>query len=264
MLFLTQRGFSTIELMITLGFLGAVVYGGISVLEKQKSNIIRANQEIQMTTLTHELRKVLQKRAQCQRSFQGLKPNTSKEEVSSFYQRRPTSMAPNTWVKVYGNEDIQKITEGPAQLSLASYGLSHSDPEVGPEDQTTELIIRFDRGPIFKQSERYPTKKIKIFYELNSDQTIRTCALTPLQQESPYWELDYTYGQLTYKGQALGVSQNSPEADLDIKGPLLIHPIHQKPGLEECGPETQGLLISQGSRRRLFYCDSRQWRLLAP
>lgn len=92
MLFLNQRGLSTVELLITLGFLGAVVYGGISVLEKQKSQIIEANQEIQMTTITHELRELLQKRPLCQRSLQGHKPNTT-SRTSTKDKREPSPQA---------------------------------------------------------------------------------------------------------------------------------------------------------------------------
>jgi|GEM_PF-6546813 hypothetical protein len=265
MLFLNQKGFSTVELLITLGFLGAVIYGGISVLEEQKKQIIQANQEIQMTAITHDLRQLLKRREQCQRSLQGLNPNTSADKIKHFYQKEQGAFSPtNSWVHAYSNEDILKISQGAAQLGIKSYSLNDSDIEVGPEDKTTELIIKFNRGSLLDNEIRYPTKKIKLFYELNTQGEIRTCSLTPLKKESPYWKINTLKKQLIYSGEALGIALNSPEADLDIQGPFLLRPVQAQLSLTNCSPEQQGQIISLGNRRRIFYCDSRLWRLLAP
>lgn len=265
MLFLNHKGLSTVELLITLGFLGAVVYGGLSVLEKQKKQIIQANQEIQMTAITHDIREALIDRAACQRSLGGEDVRTPAGKITYLYQRQGANLAQNaTWQQSYSNQHIQKLTQGPAQLGLKSYALDDSSEDAGTENQSTELIITFDRGQHFKEPERYPAKKIKIFYELTNAGKISTCALTPLEQEFPDWELDSAQNQLFYKGETLGIDQNSPEADLDINGVLLLRPVTGELGLGTCSVQHQGQLIAKGHRRRLFYCDSRQWRLLAP
>lgn len=265
MLFLNHKGLSTVELLITLGFLGAVVYGGLSVLEKQKKQIIQANQEIQMTAITHEIRGTLIDRAACQRSLGGEDIQTPAGKITYLYQRQDANLGRNTtWEQSYSHQNIQKITQGPAQLGLKSYALDDSSEDTGSATQSTELIITFDRGQVFNEPERYPAKKIKIFYELTNAGKISTCALTPLEQESPDWELDSAQNKLFYKGEGLGIDQNSPEADLDINGVLLLRPVSEKLGPKTCSLEHQGQLISKGHQRRLFYCDSRQWRLLAP
>lgn len=252
------NGFSFIEVLLSLLLLTVFSYWGIKTLEEQKQRILYANQEIEITAITEEIRRILTNSQNCAISFQGKRPTTEVGAINSIQRLSVFNGRENSQAR-FPTFSMNGQTYGEGKLKILSYELSDQAYDVGNEDRSTELLIKFDRkntAPKGKPTES--VEKIKIYYLLNSSedrQTIEVCSLSPIKEVLETWETDPTHNRLIYTSGAVGIKVDLPTSKLDINGPIQFGDSSDK---QECNFELRGQL-KKATTTQLVLCDGVKW-----
>lgn len=258
-----SKGFSFSEVLISLIVLTGFSYWGINTLQEQKQRILYANQEIEITAITEEIRRILTNSQNCSQSFQGQRPSTEAGAITSIQRISVLNGVERSQAR-YQTFSMTGQTYGEGKLKILSYELSDEAYDVGDEDRSTELLIKFDRqasAPKGKSTESI--EKIKIYYLLDTEaeadesrQKIQVCSLSPIKKVVETWHTDSAYNKLIYSEGAVGIGMAKPQTTLDISGPLQLTS-SKTPA--NCTFELRGTLQISSITTELIFCDGIKW-----
>ena len=230
-----QEGLTSIELIISAGFLIVLIFFSWQMLERQKGSVIKANQDVEATGVVFEIRQALRGRA-CKENFSGLNINTNPDVIQN--------------IKALSHDDeIQMIYDSGETLKESKTGLSLLKYELNPiglnhrkRDGLTYLKIHFDRGDNLGTT----TREIKIFVK-ETDYKIIDCSLNPFLDTNIFWQDQGNF--LSSTVEYFQINSKQRIGTLNIHGGLFV-----EPSVVNCSNDQWGSIFWSESERQWLSC----------
>lgn len=245
-----MKGFSFAEFILTMGLVVFVGWKGIEFIDEQKREILYGQQEVEITGVVQDMRRLLQAPESCQASFQSLNPQEEPGMINHLTHVTRVQNK-NFQSQRYPTHQTKAQTYGTGKLRLESYQLSRPEDA---ESFSTDLVIRFDRiHALPKDQPRYHEERIRLYYELDEQGLIASCSLSPQGVAQQYWQL-LDDGTLNYFKGRVGVGLTNPTHTLHLDGRLQLSSEGPRP---PCRAQERGTLWRQ--QETIFYCDGSLW-----
>ena len=195
------RGMGLVEILMSLGLMGALAMGGMQLFKTQTKGqrTVEANYEV--ASVLQQLKTILSKPDNCRMSFQGLRPEAGeatlirKEANGNF----DNVYAVNTWL--------------PGNIKINSYLFSKSFPNLASNE--TMLRISFSRGQSSVKDQI--EKSLKIVYTLDSASNILSCYAFNNNSDTYWIQSLLNPDDIYYMAGKVGVGISDPEVSLDIQ-----------------------------------------------
>lgn len=217
MLIRNQKGLSSTEILIAVAFLGIMVFFSYQMLMRQKTMVMKVNQNVEATTILYEMRKILNGPG-CKENLAGLNRIVAPGGVVTLkklvqYPDGTSAVEEVFGVKNQGTKDFSKTG-----LSIQSYQLDPKGIKETLRPDTTYLIVNFDRGfdgPTMRRQIR--------IYTQETNGVITNCSLVPFVRNAGTWLQVGTELQLKVDKVGIGTEQLSQR--LNIQGGLYVTPM---------------------------------------
>lgn len=230
-----QEGLTSIELIISAGFLIVLVFFSWQMLERQKSTVIKANQDVEATGVVFEIRQALRGRA-CRENFSGLNISTNSEVIKNI-----KVLSYDDEIQMIYNSG-EKLKESKTGLSVSSYELKPVDLNHRKRDGLTYLKIHFDRGDNLGRT----TREIKIFVK-EIDYKIIDCSLNPFLDMNIFWQDQGNF--LSSTVEHFQINSEERIGTLNIQGGLFV-----EPSVVNCSNDQWGSIFWSESERQWLSC----------
>lgn len=216
MLIRNQKGLSSTEILIAVSFLGIMVFFSYQMLLRQQNMVIKANQNVEATTILYEMRKVLSGPG-CKENLAGLNRIVNPGNINSLKKitQFPDGTSEIEEVFVAKNTGAKKFSE--TGLKIQSYQLDPKGVKQTIRPDKTYLIVNFERGfdgPIMR-------KQIRI-YTQETNGVITNCSLVPFIRSADNWL--QVGSELQLKAEKLGVGTDQLTQKLNVKGGIFSTP----------------------------------------
>jgi len=235
---------SSIELLLSVAFLGIVVFFCYQMMMRQKRMVIKVNQNIEVTSLVHKMRNILMG-VGCRENLAGFSRITPLGEITKL----------NNIVNfIDGTSSIEESfsTERGQGADISETGLELEGFELNP--QLRDMPVRSDRTYLsvhFKRSnlKESMTRTIRIFTK-DTNGVITDCSLVPFTEGKSVWRqvgdaLVFDSGFVNLKAQNL-------KGKLNIEGGLFV-----TSPLGQCSPTSRGVLYYSPRRAKWMLCTQR-------
>ena len=260
-----QEGYSTLELVIAIFFMGIMVFYSYQMLVRQKNMVVRVNQNVEATTILYDMRQLL-KGDGCKENFQGLKVNERPGKILSLraikIKSDGTSIVENEFsvepfISDNKNEENGYKSISHQENSLSKTGLRIKSYELSSLSNTGEntpkkpfLIVNFDRGKI---KEEYP-RKIQLYAEVKRNK-ILDCSLHPITNRGRAFRK--LGGELYFEERYMNLGADQVIAPLNLKGGIFTSAPEEK-----CKRRLVGTLFYEKKEKVWKVCTKKGLRSL--
>ncbi len=235
-----ERGLSSAEILISVSFLGIMVFFSYQMLERQKTMIKRVNQNVEATTLLFDMRKVLSGPG-CKENLAGL--NRIVVEGNIRLLKRLISYADGTSSV---EEDFHVAAHPQAYqsktgLKIKAYSLNPRGLGEKLSPDKTYLIVDFDRT----SADGAFRRQIRL-YTQETNGVITNCSLVPFSRDSGGWSQEGR--ELKLRADKLGIGTTKLRERVNLRGGL-----YATPPVGGCNQNTEGAFF--------YNPDAKEWKL---
>ena len=173
-----QRGFSVLEVIMSVGFLAGLVVVCTHIFKKQQAEMINAIQDIEITTTINEVRMALRSREACSASFENKKVGSRDIKVIKKVIQYPETDEIEE-IEAFPLYQYGRISFGDYQLKISSYTLEAAAGNSDTDGETElNLVMGFDKNLPDLKEKNNPLRKIKIYASLDGLGRIESCGLS--------------------------------------------------------------------------------------
>lgn len=201
-----ENGFTLVEIMVSVGLLGALALSGAQMFKNQTQAQITVEKNYEVTTITNEIRNLLSNATNCQASLAGQNPSSG--SVTKLRKEVNTVLT----------DSYQVNTQLPGNIRITSYQLVKTHP--GLLTNETILQVKMSRGKAVLKDEA--VRHIKISYKL-SGANILTCIASSSGSDS-LWEVSTVdVNDIHYPTGQVGIGTSDPQSALEVNGNILLN-----------------------------------------
>lgn len=211
-----ERGLSSAEILIAVSFLGIMVFFSYQMLERQKTMIIRVNQNVEATTLLFDMRKVLSGPG-CKENLAGFNRIAVAGNVKFLKRLISYPDGTSSVEETYQTSDRQDAYQSKTGLKIKSFALNPRGLGEKLSPDKTYLVVTFDRTHADGDFQR----QIRL-YTQETNGVITNCSLVPFSRDSGGWSQEGR--ELKLRANKLGIGTTELKERLNLKGSLYALP----------------------------------------
>lgn len=243
-----KNGFSTLEILISVGFLAGLIIVCTNIFKKQQTEMINAIQNIEITSTVNEIRMALKGEDACTISFENKKIGSKDIKVIKKIVQFPNTDEIEE-IEAYPLFQYGRISFGEHKLMISKYILeSISESKEASSEKPLKLIITFDKGLPELGDRNFAVQEIKIYASTDSLGRVESCSLgKKVVNEGPFIFLD---GDLIRESGHVGMGTNL------IPSPLTVNKGIQffNTKVEKCEANDEGIIFR--NRDELYLCSN--------
>ncbi|MFT6070613.1 MAG: hypothetical protein ACJAT2_003050 [Bacteriovoracaceae bacterium] len=173
-----SNGFSILEVIMSIGFLAALILVCTNIFNKQQTEMINAIQEIEITSTVNEIRMALKGREACTASFENKKVGSRDIKVIKKVIQYPETNEIEE-VEAFPLYQYGRISFGDYQLKISSYTLEGFSKGASASKETElNLVIEFNKNLPGDEEKSLTQRKIKLYAAMDNLGRIESCSLT--------------------------------------------------------------------------------------
>ena len=153
--------------------------------------------------------------------------------------------------KFKNNTSDPSVRYGQGKIKIMDYSLSHNSGDVDVDtENTTHLIVRFDRGKAVKP--QYANKQIKLYVEVDGSDNITACRAIASGSDLIWGRSNSNANDIYYNTGLVGVGTDDPKTTLDVTGEVKVG----NSGAT-CNSDSEGAL--RYASQSLELCNGSDW-----
>ena len=235
----SSKGFSTVEAIVSLGFLIILIFFSWQMLEKQKEIVIKSNQDVELTSIVFDIRQALRGDS-CTQNFSGLSLDSDKINSIRMYAKDSQDIT-----TLYPTDENSEEVTSETGIKVSSYRLDPIGKNNRRREGMTYLKIVFDRG----QKLGKVVREIKIYTKIK-DYSISKCSLNPFSEGKDLWKEQGN--RLLTQMKSLQINSEKNIGTLNIKGGVFVHK-----SVIPCSRDQRGMIFWNASENRWEICKER-------
>lgn len=243
-----QKGFSVLEVIMSVGFLAGLIVVCTHIFKKQQAEMINAIQSIEITTTVNDVRMALRGREACTASFENKKVGSSDIKVIKKVIQYPETDEIEE-IEAFPLYHYGRISFGDHQLKISSYTLEEisSNPNAGNESELN-LIIGFDKNLPELKKDNIAFRKIKIYASLDNLGRIESCGLSKQTQSSEKFVVES--GEMIRNQGRLGIGTKKLPSRLSLEKGIQFLPARNS----SCSESDNGVMFFHKGLQSLVIC----------
>lgn len=241
-----QRGLSTLEVIMSVGFLAALVIVCSHIFKKQQIEMINAIQDIEITSTINEMRQVLKGEESCTASFENKKIGSRDIKVIKKIVQYPSSDEFEE-IEAFPLFQYGRISFGEYKLKISDYRLTNYSSKKGEsKEQALKLLVTFDKGLPDLEAKNFSVKEVKLYANVDSLGRVESCSLSKkVDNDGPFISLD---GHMVKEFGGVGLGTNLIPSPLSIKNGIQLLEVKN----DQCGPQEEGIIFN--NEGELYIC----------
>ncbi len=235
---------SSVELLLSVAFLGIVVFFCYQMMMRQKRMILKVNQNIEVTSLVHKMRNIL-KGVGCRENLAGFSRITPLGEIMKINNIVNFIDGTSSIEESFSIERGQGKDISETGLELVGFELNPQYLDKPARSDRTYLTIHFDRVELKEKM----TQTIRIFTK-DTNGVITDCSLVPFTEGKSMWR--QVGDALTFEDGIINIDVKSPRGRLNVSGGVFV-----SSPLGQCSPSSRGVLYYSPQSGKWVLCTQR-------
>jgi hypothetical protein len=239
-----EKGLSSAEILISVAFMGIMVFFSYQMLNRQKKMVVKVNQNVEATTVLFDMRKSLSGPG-CKENLSGYGRILVAGNIQSLKKLVTYQDGTSTVQNIYGVNDSQPEPFSKTGLSIQSYELNPRGIAESLMPDKTYLIVNFNRGEV----EGTLRRQIRV-YTQETNGVITNCSLVPFARDAGSWT--QVGKELHLKVKSVGIGTSELTTKFSLKGGL-----YATPPVGGCNNQTYGSFYFNSEYGRWELCTNR-------
>lgn len=245
-----QKGFSTLEILISVGFLGGLILVCSHIFKKQQVEMINVIQKIEITSTVNEIRAALKDGDACTSSFENKKIGSRDIKVIKKIVQFPNTDEIEE-IDAFPLFQYGRVSFGEHKLKISDYLIEpFSDSVMKTKTKPLYLSITFDKGIPSIGSRNIEVRNIKFYGTTDKVGRIESCSLNnSADGDSPFFEVE---GESVKGSGFIGIGTNFIPSALSISGGIQFQEILTK----DCNQTNNGVIFR--FEDELYFCFNKK------
>jgi len=242
-----ERGLSSLEVLMSVGFLAALIIVCLNIFKKQQIELINAIQEIEITSTINDIRLALKGEEACSATFENKVIGSRDVKVVKKILHYPETNEIEE-IEAFPLFQYGRKTFGTHDLKISDFRLIDPSGEKRGGERPVIFRVSFDKGLPDLEEKNIVSREIKIYATTDNLGRVEYCSLGKMIIKSKKFEA--VAGHLKRPEGHIGVGTNFVPSKMTIKGGLLLK--SDKP--QKCTLDSNGVIFFDHSTKKLSIC----------
>ncbi|MBK26370.1 MAG: hypothetical protein CME70_20390 [Halobacteriovorax sp.] len=242
-----DRGLSSLEVLMSVGFLAALIIVCLNIFKKQQIELINAIQEIEITSTVNDIRLALKGEEACSATFENKVIGSRDVKVVKKVVQYPETNEIEE-IEAFPLFQYGRKTFGTHDLKISDFRLVDPVGEKRSGERPIIFRISFDKGLPDLEEKNIVSREIKIYATTDNLGRVEYCSLGKMIIKSKKFES--VAGHLKRETGNIGVGTNFVPSKMTINGGLLL----RNKKTQICTSDSNGVIFFDNSTKKLSIC----------